>query len=88
MFFRVVTRIIKIFVCFDVFVEVVRFNFNKKAVGICVQKLALWSVLLFKFVVEKVVHQYLAVVKDSHPRVDRFVKQQPAFVHANSDKVI
>ena len=88
MLLRVVTRIILIFVLFDVFVDIIRFDFKQKAICFCVQELAPLAILLFEMVVEKVVYQDLAVVKDSYPRVDRLVEQQPAFAHVDSDQVI
>ena len=72
MLLRVIARIILIFVCFDVFVDIIRFNLKQKAVGVCVQKFALWAIF-FQLVVEKIIHQDLAVVKDCHPCVDRLV---------------
>ena len=84
MLLRVIARIIEIFLCFDVFVDIIRFNLKKKAVGVCVQKFALWAIFFFQLVVEKIVHEDLAVVKDRHTGVDRFVQNQLAFAHADS----
>ena len=75
-------------VSFDVFVDVVRFDLKQAAISVCVQELALGAVLFSQLVVEKVVHQDLAVVKDRHPGVDRFVQNQLAFVHVDSDQVV
>ena len=76
------------FVSFDVFVDVICFDFKLKAVCVCVQELAPLVVLLFQMVVENVVQQDLALVKDSHPRVDRLVEQQPAFAYIDSNQVV
>ena len=38
----------------------------------------------FQLVVEKIVHQDFAVVKDRHPAVDRFVQKQLAFCACRS----
>ena len=86
--FWVVAGVVQGVFCGDVFVNVVCFDLKKKAVCVFVQELALGAVLLFQFVVEKVIHQDLAVVKDRHPGVNRFVQQQLAFVHVDSDKVV
>ena len=44
--------------------------------------------IFFQLVVEKIVHQDLAVVKDRHPGVDRFVQKKLAFAHVDSDQVV
>ena len=36
----------------------------------------------------KIIHQDLAVVKDRHPGVNRFVENELAFVHVDSDQVV
>ena len=77
-----------ILVRFYVFVDVLCFNLQQQAVRVCVQEFAFFAVLLFQLVVVKVVHQDLAIVKDSHPCVDRLVKQQPAFAHVDSNQVV
>ena len=33
------------FCCFDIFIDVIRFNLKQKAIGVCVQKLTLWAIL-------------------------------------------
>ena len=87
--FRVVARVVQVFVGFDVFVDVFRFHLKKEAVRICVQELAPGAVLFFQLVVGKVVHHDLAVVKDRHPGVDRFVQKQLAFAHVvDPDQVV
>ena len=85
--FWVVASFIQGVVCGEVFVNVVRYDLKQKAVGVYVQELALGAVLLFQIVVEKVINQDLAVVEDRHPGVNRFVQQQLAFVHVDSDQV-
>ena len=42
----------------------------------------------FQLVVEKIVHQDLAVVNDRHTGVDRFVQKQLAFVHVDPYQVV
>ena len=84
---RVVTRIIEVFVCCDVFVDVIHFDLTQKAVRVCVKKLGPWAVLFFQLVGEKVIHQDLAVVKDRHPSVNGFVQQQLAFAHVDPNHV-
>ena len=42
----------------------------------------------FQLVVEKIIHQDLAVVKYCHPCVDRLVQQQLAFAHVDSEQVV
>ena len=68
--FRKVARVVQVFVGFDVVVDVFRFDLKKEAVRVCVQKLAPGAIFLFQLVVEKIVHQDLAVVKDRHTGVD------------------
>ena len=85
--FQVVAYIIRIFVWF-VFVNVIHFDLKQKAFHVRLQHLALWAILFFKLFVEKVICQDLAVVKNSHSDVDRFVENQLAFVHVYSNRVV
>ena len=86
--FWVVASVKEICVSSHVFVDVLRFDFEQQAVRVGVQELALLSVLHFEEVVEEVVHQDLAVLEDCHPRVDRLVQDESAFVHLDSAKVV
>ena len=84
----VVTCVKEMLVRFHVFVDVIRFDLQEKAVRVCVQQLVLRSVLFFQVVVEKVVHQDLAVVKDCHPCVDRLVQNQLGLGHVDSGQIV
>ena len=42
------------------------------------------AVFCFQVIVEEVIHQDLAVLKDRHACVNRLVQHQPGFVHVNS----
>ena len=84
----IIARVVQRRISCDIFVDVIRFYFQQKAVCVCVKGLAFFSVLLFQLVVEKVLHQYLTVVKDGHPGVDRFIRQHFAFVHVDPRHVV
>ena len=86
--FRKVARVVQVFVGFYVFVDVFHFDLKKEAVRVCVQKLAPGTVFFFQLVVEKIVHQDLAVVKHIHTGVDRFVQKQLAFTHVDPYQVV
>ena len=87
MVFRIVAGVKEMLVRFHVFVDVVRFDLQEKAVRVCVQQLAPRAVLFFQVVVE-VIHQDLAVVKDCHPCVVRLVQNQLGLAHVDSGQIV
>ena len=89
MVFRIVACVKEMLVRFHVFVDLVRFDLQEKAVRVCVQQLAPRAVLFFfQVLVKEVVHQDLAVVKDCHPGVDSFFQNQLGLAHVDSGQIV
>ena len=87
MVFGIVAHVIIEKVAFYVFVNV-SVSISMSRLSVSVDQLALLTISCFYLVVEKVVHQNLAVLQDHHARVDRLVQKQPYFVHVDACQVI
>ena len=64
--------------------ESLLFSISRRRLSVSVYNSSHFGPYFFQLVVEKIIHQDLAVVKDCHPCVDRLVEQQPALAHVDS----
>ena len=64
--------------------ESLLFSISRRRLSVSVYNSSHFGPYFFQLVIEKIIHQDLAVVKDCHPCVDRLVEQQPALAHVDS----
>ena len=65
MIFGIVANVAQVRVLCNVLVNVFWFDLQHKAVGVCVQQLALKAVLLFQVIIEEFVHHQLGLFRRS-----------------------